>query len=404
MPGAVLVVTRGGASYRFPLHRAESVLEAAGLADGTLEFALAPLSGAELEKLLAGAGKQDLAVKGVPAGFTLSVLGGSGAAAVPVSGFGAAYAERTLTVEEAVSADRAVALLYEAQTGTFRYVPALFETAGGVTKVTVKSSVAGGVIAVALHPVSFSDLSGHWARAEIELLAGKLILNGRGAGSFAPQQTVSRAEFAAMLVRSLGLLPDAAAEAAAFSDVPAGAWYAADASTAADLDLVQGYADGTFRPEAPVTREQLAVMAARALKLVQSASAPPAGAHAVGAGGTPTTAVASGGIAAAPNAAVVASAPVAGSGAAPTSAAPAAASQALDANAAASAAAPTAPGSFTDAAGIASWAQEAVNTLTAGGIMQGRPSGSFAPQAATSRAEAAVILARLLRAGQLLNE
>lgn len=356
VPGAVLVVTSGGASYRFPLQRAESVLEAAGLADGTLEFALAPLSGAALEKLLAGAGKQDLAVKGVPAGFTLSVLGGSGAAAVPVSGFGAAYAERTLTVEEAVSADRAAALLYDAQTGTFRYVPALFETAGGVTKVTVKSSAAGGVIAVALHPVSFSDLSGHWAKTEIELLAGKLILNGRGAGSFAPQQTVSRAEFAAMLVRSLGLLPEAAADAAAFSDVPAGAWFAADASAAADLGLVQGYADGTFRPDAPVTREQLAVMAARALKLVQSASALPDATPAAG-GGTPATA-----------------------------------------------AAPSATGSFTDAAGIASWAQEAVNTLTAGGIMQGRPSGSFAPQAVTSRAEAAVILARLLRAGKLLND
>lgn len=404
VPGAVLVVTSGGASYRFPLHRAESVLEAAGLADGTLEFALAPLSGAALEKLLAGAGKQDLAVKGVPAGFTLSVLGGSGAAAVPVSGFGAAYAERTLTVEEAVSADRAVALLYDAQAGTFRYVPALFETAGGVTKVTVKSSVAGGVIAVALHPVSFSDLSGHWAKTEIELLAGKLILNGRGAGSFAPQQTVSRAEFAAMLVRSLGLLQDAAAGAAVFSDVPAGAWFAADARAAADLGLVQGYADGTFRPEAPVTREQLAVMAARALKLVQSASATPAAAPVVGAGGKAATAVASGSTAAAPNAAAVASAPVAASGAAPTSAAPAAASQALDADAAASAAVPTATGSFTDAADIASWAREAVNTLTAGGIMQGRPSGSFAPQAVTSRAEAAVILARLLRAGKLLND
>ncbi|OMF89933.1 S-layer homology domain-containing protein [Paenibacillus sp. FSL R7-0273] len=413
VPGAVLVVTSGGAAYRFPLHRAESVLEAAGLADGTLEFALAPLSGAALEKLLADAGKQDLAVKGVPAGFTLSVLGGSGAAAVPVSGFGAAYAERTLTVDEAVSAGRAAALLYDAQSGTFRYVPALFEAAGGVTKVTVKSSVAGGVIAVALHPVSFSDLSGHWAKTEIELLAGKLILNGRGAGSFAPQQTVSRAEFAAMLVRSLGLLPEAAADAAAFSDVPAGAWFAADASAAARLGLVQGYADGTFRPEAPVTREQLAVMAARALKLVQSASALPEAVPAVGAGGMPaataagsviTTAAGSVIATSAANAAVT-GAPVAVTDIAATSADLVAASQILDAYAAAiGEGAPAPDGSFTDAADIASWAQEAVNTLTAGGIMQGRPSGSFAPQAAASRAEAAVILARLLRAGRLLND
>ncbi|WP_052380408.1 S-layer homology domain-containing protein, partial [Paenibacillus camerounensis] len=441
VPGAVLVVTSGTAAYRFPLHRAERVLEAAGLADGTLEFALAPLGGAALEKLLADAGKQALAVKGVPAGFTLSVLGGSGAAAVPVSGFGAAYAERTLTVGEAVSADRAAALLYDAQTGTFRYVPALFETAGGVTKVTVKSNVAGGVIAVALHPVSFSDLSGHWAKTEIELLAGKLILNGTGAGNFAPQQTVSRAEFAAMLVRSLGLLPDAAADAAAFSDVPAGAWFAADAQAAAGLGLVQGYADGTFRPEAPVTREQLAVMAARALKLMQSASALPEAVHAsaaaepgattaanvatvttqpglttaanvasVAAKTRATTAANVATVAAKPGATIAANVATvttelegAVSGTAPTSNASALASQAF-VTGAASGAAPVTPGSFSDAADIASWAQEAVNTLTAGGIMLGRPSGSFAPQAFTSRAEAAVILARLLRAGRLLND
>ncbi|CAH1217177.1 hypothetical protein PAECIP111892_04356 [Paenibacillus auburnensis] len=342
-PDAVLVVQSSGASYRFPLSRTESVLKAAGLGDGTLEFALAPLGGAALEQLLAGAGKQGFQVKGMPAGFTLNVIGGSGTAAVPASGFGTAYVERTLTVDEDVYADSAVALLYDAKAGTFRYVPALFETGGGVTKVTVKSSLASGIIAVALNPVRFSDVSSHWAKAEIELLASRLIVNGRASGSFAPQQTVSRAEFAAMLVRSLGLQPEAPA-GAVFSDVAAGAWYAADAAAASGLGLVQGYADGTFRPDAPITRQQMAVMAARALKLLQTAS--------------------------------------------PGDAAPSAAST---------------PGSFSDAAGIASWAQEAVNTLTAGGIMRGLPSGSFAPEADTSRAEAAVILTRLLRAGKLLN-
>jgi hypothetical protein len=377
-PDAVLVVQSGGASYRFPLSRTESVLQAAGRSDGTLEFALAPLSGAALEKLLAAAGKQGFPVKGTPAGFTLNVIGGSGTAAVPASGFGMAYVERTLTVSEAVYADSAVALLYDAKTGTFRYVPALFETGGGVTKVTVKSSVASGIIAVAVNPVSFSDISAHWAKTEIELLASRLIINGRASGSFAPQQTVSRAEFAAMLVRSLGLQPDAPAGAAAFSDVHAGAWYAADAAAAAGLGLVQGYADGTFRPDAPITREQMAVMAARALKLLQAASAV-------------------GGTTASPGAAATAgTTATSGSGTGATSATTGAATSPA-------AATPASPGSFNDAAAIASWAQEAVNTLTAGGIMQGQPSGSFAPEADTSRAEAAVILTRLLRVGGLLN-
>ncbi|KAI7259044.1 hypothetical protein KC345_g10411, partial [Hortaea werneckii] len=342
-PGAMLVVRSGDASYRLPLSLAESVLKAAKLPDGTLEFKLAPQAGAELAGLLASAGKQVYKVKGTPVGFTLNVTDGK--SSVPAAGFGTVYVERTVTINEVLDAKTAVALVYDAQTESFRYVPAVFESGAGVTRVTIKSSMASGVVAVAVNPVSFGDTSAHWAKAEISLLASRLIVNGQSAGVFAPQRTVSRAEFAAMLVRSLGLQPQASpAAAGAFSDVPAGSWYAADAEAAALLGLVQGYADGSFRPDAPITREQMAVMAARALKL-------------------------------------------------------------LLANAAANESGPaSAPITFKDAGSISEWAKDAVVTLTASGIMNGQSAGSFAPGSDTSRAEAAVILTRLLRAGKLLNE
>jgi hypothetical protein len=156
---------------------------------------------------------------------------------------------------------------------------------------------------------------------------------------FAPQKSVSRAEFAAMLIRSLGLV--AATTTKTFSDVSDLSWYAADARGAAALGLVQGYEDGTFRPNAPITREQMAVMAARALKLLNL-------------GGEES-----------------------------------------GANAATNV--------FTDASSISSWAKEAVDALTAKGIMKGQSADSFAPDSDTSRAEAAVILARLLKTAGLLN-
>lgn len=342
-PAAVLVVHSGDASYRLPLSLAESVLKAAKLPDGTLEFKLAPQAGAELAGLLASAGKQVYKVKGTPVGFTLNVTDGKNS--VPAAGFGTVYVERTLIINEVLDAKTAVALVYDAKTGSFRYVPAVFESSAGVTRVTIKSSIASGVIAVAVNPVSFGDTSAHWAKAEIGLLASRLIVNGQSAGVFAPQRSVSRAEFAAMLVRSLGLQPQASpAAAGTFSDVPDGAWYAGDAEAAALLGLVQGYADGSFRPAAPITREQMAVMAARALKLLHANTA---------------------------------------------------------ANESASGAAAV---TFKDAGSISGWAKDAVVTLTASGIMNGQSAGSFAPGSDTSRAEAAVILTRLLRTGELLNE
>ncbi|MFE4710866.1 S-layer homology domain-containing protein [Paenibacillus sp. NPDC056722] len=334
-PNAVLVMQNSGLEYRLPLSLVADVLKGAGHPDGTLEFKLEPQSGTTLEQLLAKAKQQGFTVKGTPANFGLSVSDGK--TSVPVSGFGTTHVDRTLIVKEVLNPQTAVALLYDPVKGNFSYVPAVFTVENGVTKVTVKSSSANGIIAIALHPVTFTDVTGHWAKAEIERLASRLIVNGQSAGQFVPNGSVSRAEFAAMLVRSLDLQPGKAA-GASFSDVPAAAWYAESANIAAQLGIVQGYEDGSFRPNASITREQMAVMAARALKLLNVAE------------GT-------------------------GKGAA----------------------------SFKDADSISSWATEAVDLLTATGIMKGQTADSFAPGRNTSRAEAAVILTRVLGAAGLLN-
>lgn len=336
-PKAVLVIESGGMSYRFPLELVESVLKAAQMPAGTLEFNVNSLSGKGLEQLLAKAKQQGFTVQGTPANFTLKVTDGK--TSVAASGFGTTYVDRTFMLKEALDAKTGVVLIYDEQTGSFRYVPALYELVNGMTKVTVKSSIASGVFVAALHPVTFGDISTHWARNEIERLASRLILTGQSTDTFAPQKSVSRAEFAAMLIRSLGLV--AANTTKTFSDVSDLSWYAADARAAAALGLVQGYEDGTFRPNAPITREQMAVMAARAMKLLNLEAE---GSRAI-----------------------------------------------------------VATDVFRDASTISSWAKEAVSDLIAKGIMKGQPSGSFAPSSDTSRAEAAVILVRLLRAAELLN-
>ncbi|MRN51760.1 S-layer homology domain-containing protein [Paenibacillus monticola] len=339
-PNAVLVIQSGNMSYRFPLELLETVLSNAKLPEGTLEFKFTLQSGTVLEQITASAKQQGLRLHGTPVGFTLSVT--DGITSVPVSDFGTQHVERTFTINEVLDNATAVALLYDNENGSFRYVPAIFESANGVTIVTIKSSMASGVFTVAIHPVSFPDISGHWAQAEIERLASRFIVNGQSMGSFAPETTISRAEFAAMLIRSLDLQPDPAATAnSSFRDVQDSSWFAAAARAAAGLGLVQGYADGSFRPNTPITREQMAVMVARALKLV------------------PVEADLKG----------------------------------------------TSDGSLTfkDAAGISTWAKEAVDTLGANGIMKGQSAGNFAPSSDTSRAEAAVILSRLLIGAKLLN-
>lgn len=119
-----------------------------------------------------------------------------------------------------------------------------------------------GVVAVA--PKSFTDLANHWSRDYVTKLANKLIVEGTGAGKFDPNRDVTRAEFAAMIVRALGL---EASGNAPFSDVADSAWYAKAVAAAAEYGIVNGYSDGTFRPNNKITRQELAAMVVRAQKL-----------------------------------------------------------------------------------------------------------------------------------------
>lgn len=111
---------------------------------------------------------------------------------------------------------------------------------------------------------TFADISGHKNQPAIEALAARGIINGINDTSFAPNDTISRAEYAAIVVRSLSLVQKANGK---FSDVPSGAWYAGAVGTANVYGIVNGTSDTTFEPYGAITREQAAAMTARAAKL-----------------------------------------------------------------------------------------------------------------------------------------
>ncbi|OIQ56538.1 endo-1,4-beta-xylanase A precursor [Moorella thermoacetica] len=110
-------------------------------------------------------------------------------------------------------------------------------------------------------PASFG-----WAQDTIETLAGAGIVAGVDGSRFEPGRAVTRAEFASLLVKALGLKVKAG-EKNPFKDVKGDAWYAVAVTAAAGNGLVKGYEDGTFRPDNVITREELAAMLVRAVNL-----------------------------------------------------------------------------------------------------------------------------------------
>lgn len=111
---------------------------------------------------------------------------------------------------------------------------------------------------------TFSDLAGHENQAAVEALASRAIISGRGDGTFAPDATMTRAEFAVIVVRALGL---EGKTTDAFTDVPAGQWYAPYVGTASTYGVISGVGGGRFNPYGTITRQEAASMVARAARL-----------------------------------------------------------------------------------------------------------------------------------------
>lgn len=112
--------------------------------------------------------------------------------------------------------------------------------------------------------VTFADVKSHPNQAAIEELASRNILKGVTKTSFSPDATMTRAQFAAVVVRALGLPQKTVSQ---FTDVGAGDWCAGYVGAAYSYGIVSGTSVTRFTPGGTITRQQAAVMVARAAKL-----------------------------------------------------------------------------------------------------------------------------------------
>ncbi|OBZ07706.1 S-layer homology domain-containing protein [Bacillus sp. FJAT-26390] len=175
-------------------------------------------------------------------------------------------------------------------------------------------------------PVSFNDIAGHWAETNIKDAASKGIVGGYLDGSFKPNAQVTRAEFTVMLVNALQL--KGVAKPLAFKDSEMVRDWAKEAiSLAAEAGIISGYEDGTFRADTIITRAQMVAMIVKAASLPVSE---------------------------------------------------------IDST------------TFVDDAAIAAWAKGYVMTAAQQGIIQGRGGNRFAPNDSATRAESVTVLLKML--------
>ena len=325
--GGVVTIVSDLGTYELPLN--ELNLEAlaqelgVGLDNLYITVTIAELQGAAKEK--AEQAIQAAGGTAVSKIVDFKVEAVAGDKSIEIKKFGT-FVKRTLV--KTGEGDNIVAVRIS-EDGTVTPVP----TKDGDGEAELYSNTNSVYALIDVAPKSFADLVNHWAVKDITTLANKLIVNGTGAGKFEPARNITRAEFAAMIVRALGLQ---ATEAADFSDVPATAWYADEVAAAAEFGIVKGDGTGKFRPTDTITRQEMAVMVIRAQAL--------AGEEVV--------------LSNAEIAAVL--------------------------------------GGFSDAGQIGSWARAELAAAIDAGIVKGTSNNTVSPTATATRAEAAAMIIRVL--------
>lgn len=110
---------------------------------------------------------------------------------------------------------------------------------------------------------TFDDITSHWANHEIKVMAARNIVHGMDGINYNPEGTITKAQFAKVLVCALGLEKDEN-YSQTFSDT-ANAWYTGYIETALKVGIISPIEE-SFYPNTPITREEMALMIVQALK------------------------------------------------------------------------------------------------------------------------------------------
>lgn len=190
--------------------------------------------------------------------FTIEAVAGN--KKVYISTF-SSYVEREINGDANFNKEKSVAVRLNTD-GTFSAIPTLFN---GKTA-TVKS-LTNSEYTIVENSKTFKDVKSGWAKEYIDTLASKYIVYGKATGEYEPGKHMTRAEFAVLLVRALGL-PTAKYDGS-FKDVKGIEWFAkkGELTAAVKYGVIKGKGDGTFAPNEKITRAQAATMIERAMKI-----------------------------------------------------------------------------------------------------------------------------------------
>jgi len=173
--------------------------------------------------------------------------------------------KRTIAITNEVDPEDVTTAILLEPDGTIRHTATRIIEADGNFYAMLTSFTSGTYILVNYN-IEFKDVENHWSKEYVNEMGSRLIVNGVGNGIFNPENDITRAEMAVMIIRALGI--KASGESEKFTDVAEGFWYTEAVNAAREYGIITGYTDNTFRPIQKITREESIAMISRAMRLL----------------------------------------------------------------------------------------------------------------------------------------
>ncbi|MFB5677369.1 S-layer homology domain-containing protein [Paenibacillus terreus] len=250
------------------------------------------------------------------------------------------YAVKYIALPAGIDTNRITTGVVVNPDGSVYHVPTVVTKINDRYFAQINDLRSSGTYSVIWNPQDFDDVRNHWGKEDVNNIAARLDLKGNGNNTFAPNRSITRSEFAEIVVLGLGLMrPDA--PQSSFADVSGSAWYAKSVTIANEFDIVRGYEDGKFYGDKQITREQGFAMIARAYRLITSENA----------AGQDTSVLAR----------------------------------------------------YKDGSKVSNWAKTDVAQLIEAGIIEGNGT-KLSPQATMKRAEVTALIARMLKSTNLIDQ
>ncbi|MDF2960459.1 MAG: xynA [Paenibacillus sp.] len=266
---AQIQIVTDKATYTLPASQIniDSISEQIGsgvkLEDITIRIQISETSSEKTAEVQSAADRNQLTVLVHPIDFEINASYGT--QTVSANSFNS-YVGRMIALPEGTNPSDITTGVVLTATGELYHVPTVVVQQDGKYYALV-NSLTNSTYSVISNQRELSDVSNHWSKADVNDMSSRLVIQGVTETEFRPDAAISRAEFAAIVVRGLGI--QSAPYAGSFSDVNPNNWFAGTVQAAINHKLINGYEDGTFRPDQNITRQEATAVLARAMSVAK---------------------------------------------------------------------------------------------------------------------------------------